>query len=156
LAGERKDCSGTGTGTGTGSHTYTYRARGVAKFSGEGEALVTGQGISFFGGVDPKTGIVRERGHELCGADMTGKVLVFPKGKGSTVGSYVIYQLRKNGHAPAAIINVETETIIAAGCILAEIPLVDRLEKSPLEVIGSGDHVSVDGDGGTVTVTKKH
>jgi predicted aconitase with swiveling domain len=129
-----------------------YSGRGVAKFVSEGEALVSKQGISFFGGVDPKTGIVREKEHDLCGADITGKVLVFPKGKGSTVGSYVIYQLKKNGHAPAAIVNIETETIIATGCILAEIPLVDKLEKNPLKEIKTGDFVLVDGKAGIVVI----
>jgi len=129
-----------------------YIGRGVAKFVGEGEALVSKQGISFFGGVDPKTGIVREKGHDLCRADITGKVLVFPKGKGSTVGSYVIYQLKKNGHAPAAIVNIETETIIATGCILAEVPLVDKLEKNPLKEIKTGDLVLVDGKTGKVVI----
>ncbi|MEM2128907.1 MAG: DUF126 domain-containing protein [Candidatus Methanomethylicaceae archaeon] len=131
------------------------RGRGVSKFMGQGEALVTGQGISFFGGVDPCTGVVRERGHELFGMDVTGRVLVFPKGKGSTVGSYVLYQLRKNGHAPAAVINVETEAIIAAGCILAEIPLVDRLDADPLAAIRSGDWVEVDGSAGLVKVRRR-
>lgn len=131
------------------------RGRGVAKFVGTGEALVSSQGISFFGGVDPKTGLVREKGHELCGADITGKVLVFPRGKGSTVGSYVLYQLRKNGHAPAAIINTETETIIATGCILAEIPLVDKLDGDPLQAIRSGDRVTVDGGKGEVLVAQE-
>jgi hypothetical protein len=129
-----------------------YAGRGVAKFVGEGRALVSAMGISFFGGVDPKTGTIRERGHDLCGEDVTGRVLVFPKGKGSTVGSYVLYQLKKNGHAPAAIVNRETETIIATGCILAEIPLVDRLGSDPLEVIHSGDRVLVDGREGRVVV----
>ena len=131
-----------------------YRGRGVAKFLGEGEALVSRQGISFFGGVDPTTGLVREKGHDLCGQDVTGKVLVFPKGKGSTVGSYVIYQLKKNGHAPAGIINVETEAIIATGCILAEIPLVDRLEVDPMSAISTGDYVFVDGREGRVIVRR--
>lgn len=130
------------------------KGRGVAKFVGSGEALVSSQEISFFGGVDPKTGVVREKGHELCGADITGKVLIFPKGKGSTVGSYVIYQLRKNGHAPAAIINIETETIIATGCILAEVPLIDRLNKNPLRAIRGGDRVTVDGVEGRVSIIK--
>jgi predicted aconitase with swiveling domain len=131
-----------------------YRGRGVAKFMGEGDALVSRQSISFFGGVDPKTGVVNEKGHDLCGADITGKVLVFPKGKGSTVGSYVIYQLKMNGHAPAGIVNVETETIIATGCILAEVPLVDKLEVNPLEAIKNGDHVVVNGKEGRVIIRK--
>lgn len=129
-----------------------FVGRGVAKFVGEGEALVSRMGISFFGGVDPKTGVIREQGHDLCGKDMTGRVLVFPQGKGSTVGSYVLYQLKKSGHAPAGIVNRETEAIIATGCILAEIPLVDKLGSDPLEVIHSGDRVLVDGREGRVVV----
>jgi len=129
-----------------------FVGRGVAKFIGEGDALVSSMGISFFGGVDPETGVVREKGHDLCGEDVTGRVLVFPRGKGSTVGSYVLYQLKRNGHAPAAIVNRETEAIIATGCILAEIPLVDRLGSDPLEVIHSGDRVRVDGREGRVIV----
>lgn len=130
------------------------KGRGVAKFKGSGEAIVTKQGISFFGGVDPSTGRIRERGHELFGVDITGKVLVFPRGKGSTVGSYVLYQLRKGGHAPAAIINTETEAIIAAGCILAEIPLVDRLDADPVAAIRTGDWVEVDGGSGLVKIMR--
>ncbi|MCX8203098.1 MAG: DUF126 domain-containing protein, partial [Nitrososphaeria archaeon] len=80
---------------------------------------------------------------------------VFPKGKGSTVGSYVLYQLRKNGHAPAAIINVETEAIIATGCILAEIPLVDRLDSDPIATIRNGDWTEVDGSTGLVKVRRR-
>lgn len=134
---------------------FVYRGRGIAKFLGEGEALVSKQSISFFGGIDPSTGIVREKGHDLCGVDVTGKVLVFPKGKGSTVGSYVLYQLKRNGHAPAGIINVETEAIIATGCILAEIPLVDRLEVDPIKAIITGDYVLVDGREGMVVVRRE-
>lgn len=132
--------------------TRELRGRGVAKFVGEGEALVSSMGISFFGGVDPRTGVIREKGHDLCGEDVTGKVLVFPKGKGSTVGSYVIYQLKRNGHAPAGIVNRETEAIIATGCILAEIPLVDRLSEDPLAAIRRGDKVLVDGREGRVVI----
>jgi len=80
-----------------------------------GEAIVSRAPIGFYGNVDPKTGIVIEHGHELEGKCIKDKILVFPNGKGSTVGSYVIYGLKKNGVAPAAIINKETETIVAAG-----------------------------------------
>lgn len=109
----------------------------------EGEALVTSQAISFFGGVDPDTGILVERGHPLEGQCITGKVLVFPTGKGSTVGSYTLYRLKHNGHAPLAILNAECETIIAVGCIIAEIPCVDQL---PIHEIQSGSMVRVEGD----------
>jgi len=108
----------------------------------DGQTLVTSQGISFFGGVDPDTGLVVERGHELEGQSIASKVLVFPTGKGSTVGSYTLYRLKHNGLAPAAIINAVCETITAVGCIIAEIPCVDQV------VIGqivSGAQVSING-----------
>jgi predicted aconitase with swiveling domain len=108
-----------------------------------GEALVTSQGISFFGGVDPDTGLIVERGHELEGLCVAGRVLVFPTGKGSTVGSYTLYRLKHNGLAPAAIINAECETITAVGCIIAEIPCVDQV---PIGEIATGVRVSVEGE----------
>ncbi len=114
-----------------------------------GEALVTSLGISFFGGVDPDTGIVVEKGHPLEGQAIGGKVLVFPTGKGSTVGSYTLYRLKLNGKAPAAIVNAQCETITAVGCIIAEIPCVDQI---PIEQLRSGSLVSVDGQQGLVEV----
>ena len=102
-------------------------------------------GISFFGGVDPESGVVVERGHELEGHSIAGKVLVFPTGKGSTVGSYTLYRLKANGKAPAAIVNAECETITAVGCIIAEIPCVDQM---PIEHLETGMKVVVDAGAG--------
>ena len=107
-----------------------------------GTALVSRQGISFFGGVDPESGIVVEKGHELEGLSIAGKILVFPTGKGSTVGSYTIYRLKRNRHAPAAIVNRECETITAVGCIIAEIPCLDRVE---IDAIQTGDRIQLSG-----------
>jgi predicted aconitase with swiveling domain len=118
----------------------------------EGESLVSKEPIGFYGGVDAKTGIFIEKGHELEGKSVKGKILVFPCGKGSTVGSYVIYGLAKNNQAPLAIVNKETETIVATGAILAGIPCVDKI---PVENILTGDHVVVDASAGTVTVVRK-
>ncbi len=101
----------------------------------EGEVLYTEQAISFYGGVDINTGEIIEKGHELEGETMAGKILIFPHGKGSTVGSYVIYGLKKNNKAPLAIVNRETEAIIATGCILAGIPCVDGVEISNLKQV---------------------
>jgi hypothetical protein len=119
------------------------RLAGRAIYPGraEGETLVTSMGISFFGGVDPESGVVVERGHELEGCCIAGKVLVFPTGKGSTVGSYTLYRLKKAGLAPAAIVNARCETITAVGCIIAEIPCLDRV---PIEQIPNGKRVVVD------------
>ena len=109
----------------------------------EGLALVSAQAISFFGGVDPDSGVVVERGHALEGQSVAGRVLVFPTGKGSTVGSYTLYRLKHNGMAPAAIVNAECETITAVGCIIAEIPCVDQVE---IGRIVTGQRVRVDGN----------
>ncbi len=119
------------------------KGRKIFTGQAEGEALVTRQGISFFGGVDPETGVIVERGHELEGQSIAGKILVFPTGKGSTVGSYTLYRLKMNGHAPLAILNAECETIIAVGCIIAEIPCVDQL---PIQEISPGSLVQIDGN----------
>jgi predicted aconitase with swiveling domain len=127
------------------------RLRGRSIFPGfaQGQAMVTSMGVSFFGGVDPESGLVVERGHELQGQSLAGKVLVFPTGKGSTVGSYTLYRLKKAGLAPAAILNAECETITAVGCIIAEIPCVDQV---PIKRIPSGAWVVVDGASGEVEV----
>jgi len=112
-----------------------------------GLALVTRMGISFFGGVDPENGVVVEKGHELQGQSIAGKILVFPSGKGSTVGSYTLYRLKSAGMAPLAIINSECETITAVGCIISEIPCVDQI---PIDRLCTGMEIVVDGEEGSV------
>ncbi len=128
------------------------KAHVVSRGRAEGDALVTSQPISFLGSIDPKTGVVIEKGHELAGKSIKGKVLVFPSGKGSTVGSYVIYQLKKNRAAPSAMINVKTEPIVAVGAIISGLPLVDRVEKDPVASIKTGDKVLVDAIAGSVEI----
>ena len=128
------------------------KGRKVMGGDAEGEALVSVEPVSFYGGVDPVTGCVTEPGHCCCGENITSKVFIFPTGKGSTVGSYVIYRMKKLGTAPAAIINVETEAILATGCVISDIPLVDKLDQNPVEVIKSGDHVLVHASEGIVEV----
>ena len=108
----------------------------------EGEALATRQPISFYGGVDPETGRIIERGHELEGESITDKILVFPYGKGSTVGSYILLRLKKRGLAPKAIINKRCEPIIAVGVIIADIPAVDMIDT---DKISTGDLVKIIG-----------
>ena len=117
----------------------------VASGRASGPALVTGQAISFLGNVNPETGVVVDPSHELFGESISGKVLVFPGGKGSTVGSYVIYQLKKRDLAPAAMINLLSEPIVAVGAVISGIPLVDRVGEEVLR-IKSGTIVEVDAD----------
>jgi predicted aconitase with swiveling domain len=115
----------------------------IYKGKAEAEALTTNQPISFYGGVDPNTGIIIEKGHELQGVSVKGKILVFPQGKGSTVGSYTLYRLKKNGAAPAGMINRECETIIAVGAIISEIPCVDKVDISRIR---TGDKILMEND----------
>ncbi|MBN2387533.1 MAG: DUF126 domain-containing protein [Anaerolineales bacterium] len=126
-----------------------FTGRKISAGRASGEALVTTMGISFYGGVDPETGRVVEKDHELEGQTIAGRVLVFPTGKGSTVGSYTLYRLKKAGLAPAAVVNAEAETITAVGCIISDIPCVDHV---PIERIESGMQVRVDGEAGCVEV----
>ena len=119
------------------------KGRLISKGNAQGEALVTCQPISFYGGVDPNTGIVLEKGHELQGQSVKGKILVFPTGKGSTVGSYTLYRMKKNGNAPAGIINKECETVVAVGAIISEIPCVDKIDISKLK---TGDKLQLEND----------
>jgi hypothetical protein len=109
----------------------------------EGIALVSDEPLSFFGCVDPDTGVVTEKDHVLEGKSIKDTVLVFPTGKGSTVGSYALYRLKKNGAAPAAIINSECEAIVAVGAIISDIPCVDHVD---IGRIRSGELVRVDGN----------
>lgn len=127
------------------------KLQGRSIFGGQAQAraLVTHMGISFFGGVDPERGVVVERGHELEGQSIAGQILVFPTGKGSTVGSYTLYRLKLAGLAPAAIVNRECETITAVGCIIAEIPCIDQIE---IDQLRSGQALRVDGENGLVEI----
>ncbi len=126
-----------------------FQGRKIYQGQVEGEALATSMGISFYGGVDPETGLIVEKDHQLEGQSIAGKILVFPTGKGSTVGSYTLYRLKIGGLAPAAIINAECETITAVGCIIAEIPCVDKI---PIEQLKTGVKIFVDGERATVEV----
>ncbi len=119
------------------------KGRIIYKGKAEGEALVTEMPISFYGGIDPNTGIVLEKGHQLNGQSVKGKILVFPQGKGSTVGSYTLYRMKKNATAPAGMINKECETIVAVGAIISEIPTLDKVDICKIK---TGDRLSIDGD----------
>ncbi len=119
------------------------RCRVISRGIAEGEAIVSRKKFSFLGDVDVDTGRIVAEDSDLRGESISGKVFVFPSGRGSTVGTYVLLRMKKRGTAPKAIINVETEPIIAVGAIIAGIPLVDRLEVDPLENIKTGDFVRI-------------
>jgi predicted aconitase with swiveling domain len=123
--------------------------RKIFKGKVKGEALVTKDSISFYGGVDPETGVVVEKGHELENQSISDKILVFPSGKGSTVGSYVIYQMAKTGKGPKALILQDCEAIVAVGTIISELPCVDQIDVSKIE---TGMQLEVDGENAYVEI----
>ena len=121
---------------------------------GEGEALVSHEPICFYL-TDPKTGVVRERSHELAGKNLANKVLVFPSGKASSVVQIDgLFKLASHNVAPKAMIVKDVETVLVVSAFLVKVPLVDRLEKDPFEIIHTGDFVKVDAEKGRVIVTK--
>ncbi|HMK54031.1 MAG TPA: DUF126 domain-containing protein [Methanobacteriaceae archaeon] len=122
------------------------RCRRISKGKVEGPVILTQQPLSFLGGIDPNMGKVIDQGHELYQQTVKDKILIIPSGKGSTVGSYVIFQMAKNQTAPLAIVAVEAEPIIATGAIMAGFPMVDRPEADIFELIKTGDWIEVDAD----------
>jgi predicted aconitase with swiveling domain len=122
------------------SSSIRLEARVVKAGQVTGEALVSPDPIGFLGGVDPDTGVIVEAGHPLEGRCVAGRVLVFPTGKGSTVGSYTLYRLARAHLAPAAIVNAEADPVIAGGAIISDIPMVDQVD---ISCIRTGDWVEV-------------
>ena len=129
----------------------TLKGRKIVEGTCTAEALVSAKPISFLGGVDPADGKIIEKKHDLCGSCIKDKVLVFPHGHGSTVGSYVLYSLSKKGLAPAAIINQTADPVVVVGAIIANIPMIDQVD---IGKIRTGDTVEVDGCKGVARILK--
>lgn len=135
--------------------TIVLQGRKVVAGRAEGEALVTTETISGWGGINERTGTVIERRHEMRGVSFAGKILVFPGAKGSSGWSAYFHMTRLNGVQPAAMIFTRMTTKIALGAVVTRVPAITELDQDPLSVIETGDWVVVDADAGTVTVTKK-
>jgi len=129
--------------------TRELRGRPIVEGRSRGIALVSRNPLSFLGGVDPKTGVVIERNHDLNGRCVKNAILCFPHGHGSTVGSYVLYSLAKRGLAPKAIVNERADPVVVVGAVIAEIPMVDQIDISKIR---TGDIVEVDGGRGIVRI----
>ena len=121
----------------------------------EGEAIVTKTPFSFLGEFDPTTGKVPSLSHELFGQTLAGKIFVFPTGKGSSGAPLVTWAAMKAGNNPKGMICVQAEPIVAAAAITANIPMMDRFDKDPLEVIKTGDYVKLDANEGIVEIVGK-
>ena len=134
---------------------FVLHGRKVVGGCVEGEALVTKDMISGWGGINPMTGTIIERRHELSGQSFKDKILVFPGAKGSSGWSIHFHYARLAGTAPKAMVFNVMNTKIALGAVVTRVPAVTNLDQDPLVVIESGDWVKVDADNGIVEVTKK-
>ena len=134
----------------------TLIGKPVIAGSAEGIALVCRRPLSLWGGYNASTGEIIDRRHDRSGAVAAGRVLVFPQGQGSSTSSAVLLESIRNGSAPAAIINLKTDPILALGVIVADelyhrsLPVVVLPEKDFFS-ISEGDHLAIEPDG-TVTV----
>ncbi|MBF4468326.1 MAG: DUF126 domain-containing protein [Methanobrevibacter arboriphilus] len=126
------------------------KCRPISKGKSKGELIVSNELLSFLGGVNPNTGEVIDSNHELKGKFIKDKILFIPGGKGSTVGSYVIFQMKKNNVAPRAIICLNAEPIIATGAIISDIPMVDLPEST--EGLVNGAKVEINGEKGEIRI----
>jgi uncharacterized protein len=137
------------------TRTIVLRGRRVVGGCAEGEALVTRQTISGWGGINERDGTIIERRHELRGKAFAGRVLVFPGAKGSSGWSAYFHMTRLNGVAPAAMIFNRMTTKVALGAVVTRAPAMTDFDRDPLSVIETGDWVKVDADRGVVEVTKR-
>jgi predicted aconitase with swiveling domain len=127
----------------------TLKGRAVVEGLVKASALVSSKPISFLGGVDPADGKIIEKNHDLCGECIKDKILCFPHGHGSTVGSYVLFSLAKKGLAPKAIVNQTADPVVVVGAIIAEIPMIDKID---IMQIKTGDTLEVDACKGTIKI----
>jgi predicted aconitase with swiveling domain len=135
-------------------NTIVLKGRAASKGIAEGHALLIPHAISFLGDIDIMQGTIRAPLSPLKGCSISGSVLVFPSGRGSTADPYGLYMLKKAGKAPAAIVNIIANPTTVAGAIVSHIPMVYGLEQDSLDVICAGDYLLVDGENGTITISR--
>ncbi len=128
------------------------KCRRISKGHVNGPVLLTKDVLSFLAGVNPETGVITDSNHELYGKKVSEKILVIPSGKGSTVGSYIIYQMFKNNTAPLGLIALEAEPIIATGAIMAGIPMVDQPQDPLYDLLKDGDVIDLDADNSMIKI----
>jgi len=134
------------------------QGRGCTAGRFEGELVVSARPFGFWQGLDPATGIVIDKRHDLCGTAIKGKAFVFPYGRGSTGTPGIFLEAVRNGCAPAAIVNVASEPMIIMCALLAEaffkvsIPIVDGLSEEAQALLKTGDRVRIDGTAGVIEV----
>ena len=116
----------------------------------EGEALVTDVPITFLGFVNRITGEIEEEGHPINGESMTNKILIFPKGSGSTVAPYVLLGLFYNGNGPKAIINADLDQQTIPACSILGVPYAHSFNDNPCQSVNNGDKIKLELKNGNV------
>lgn len=134
--------------------TITLKGRKVVGGVAAGEALVTRETISGWGGISERDGTVIERRHELVGQSFAGKILLFPGAKGSSGWSAYFHMTRLNGVSPAAMLFTRMTTKMALGAVVTRVPAMTDFEQDPYALIDTGDWVKVDADAGLLTIIK--
>lgn len=134
------------------SQPIILKGRKIVEGRCKAKALVSTKPLSFLGGVNPENGKIIEKDHDLYGKSIKDKVLCFPHGHGSTVGSYVLYSLAKKKMAPKAILNQTADPVVVVGAIIANIPMLDQID---IGKISTGDFLEVDANAGLVKIFKK-
>ncbi len=134
------------------TETVELKGRPIVSGLGRGKALVSQKPISFLGGVDPESGEIVEKDHDLNGKIVKNMVLCFPHGHGSTVGSYVLYSLAAKRIGPRAIVNEAADPVVVVGAVISETPMVDKVDISQIR---TGDVLEVDGEKGIVKILKR-
>ena len=131
--------------------SVSIKGRAITGGDVQAEAIVTGRPVSFTY-IDPETGKVVDTTHDLYGQSIKDKILVLPELKGSAMQPFSLFNLVQNGIAPKGLIAVDADTRLIAAAMYCGIPLVDRLEENPLEVISTGDLVRLNASEGVVEI----
>jgi uncharacterized protein len=138
--------------------TATFEGRTLAPGAGSGPALVLDQRLSFWGGVDPGHGTIVDRHHPQAGTPLAGTVVLMPSGRGSSSSSTVLAEAIRRRTAPAAVVMLEPDVIVALGSVVAarlygrRVPVV-VVDLAAYRAVRSGDAVTVDARTGGATVT---
>ena len=126
--------------------------RRIVGGTGEGKTLVTMQPINFLAMVNARTGTITDPLHELHDKSLKGSVLILPYAIGSSVGAYAIYSMKEYGNAPSAVVCSKVDITTASGCALAEIPVVDLPDGTPISILKQGLKARVEADARRIVV----
>ena len=133
------------------------KARVLVAGRAEGQATVSKEPLSLWGGLCPRTGEIIDRRHELAGQTVTGRILLLPRGRGSSTSSATLTESIKARVAPAAIITMKVDPILALGSIVSDelyhraVPIL-TLPEQDFVSIKQDDHITIEFDG-TVKVS---